>query len=144
MSEQGGALVVLGTLTPQIVFGDPGSVDAILEKIRAEVRGTKRDISTKTGRDQVRSTAYKIARSKTLLDNMGKDLVADLKAKTGAIDAERRRIRDELDALQEEFRKPLTDLKRPKRRELLGTSQPFKSWRGWLMASLMRQRPSPS
>lgn len=118
MSETGTALAVIGALTPKVIFGSEGGVDAILEKIRAEVRGTKADISTKAGRDQIRSVAYKIARSKTLLDNMGKDLVADLKAQTGAVDAERRRIRDELDALQEEFRKPLSDFEDTEKRRI--------------------------
>lgn len=103
------ALVVLGTLTPAIVYGTDGGVDAVLDKIRAEVSTTKRDVSTPAGRKQIASIAYRIARSKTLLDDMGKDLVSGLKAQTGKIDKERKRIRDELDALGEEFRKPLTD-----------------------------------
>lgn len=101
-------LVIVETLNAAVVFA-PGGVDAILEKIRAEVASIKTDISTATGRDQIRSLAFKIARSKTALDEMGKDLVANLKKQTGSIDAERRRIRDELDALRDRVRQPLTD-----------------------------------
>ena len=101
-------LAVIETITAEIVFV-PGGVDTILQKIEAEVRGTKTDISTVGGRAAVASLAYKVARSKTALDDMGKTLVAELKAKTGAIDAERRTIRDRLDALKDEVRKPLTD-----------------------------------
>jgi hypothetical protein len=42
--------------------------------------------------------AYKVARSKTALDDGGKKLVADLKQIPKKIDAERKRVRDPLDA----------------------------------------------
>lgn len=101
-------LAVIEAISAQVVFV-PGGVDAILEKITAEVRSIKTDISTAQGRAAVASLAYKVARSKTALDEMGKDLVSELKAKTGAIDAERRTIREKLDDLKDEVRKPLTD-----------------------------------
>lgn len=101
-------LAIVKTLTPQVVFA-PGGVEAILGKVEAEVRAIKTDISTDTGRKAVASLAYKVARSKTALDEMGKTLVSELKAKTNAIDAERRTIRDRLDTLKDEVRKPLTD-----------------------------------
>lgn len=96
------------SLKAVVVFA-PGGVDDILNKLKSEVRAIKTDISTPTGRAQIKSLAYKVARSKTALDDLGKDLTADLKAQTNAIDAERRKLRDELDALKEEVRKPLTD-----------------------------------
>jgi len=102
------ALVTIETLTPAVVFA-PGGVDAIISKLEADVRAVGTDISTEAGRKAVASLAYKVARSKTALDDMGKQLVADLKAQTGKIDAERRVIRDRLDALRDEVRKPLDD-----------------------------------
>ena len=101
-------LAVIETINAQVVFV-PGGVDAILDKIKKEVHSVKTDISTASGRMAVASLAYKVARSKTALDEIGKELVSELKAKTGAIDAERRRIRQELDELKDEVRKPLTD-----------------------------------
>lgn len=95
-------------LTPAVVFA-PGGVEALISKLEAEVRAIDTDISTPTGRSAIKSLANKVARSKTALDDMGKDLVSDLKKQTGAIDAERRTIRDRLDALKDEVRKPLTD-----------------------------------
>lgn len=106
--KQSTDLAVIETMSASVVFV-PGGVDAILQKIEAEVRSIKTDISTPAGRQAVGSLAYKVARSKTALDDMGKELVSELKAKTGAIDAERRTIRDRLDALKDEVRKPLTD-----------------------------------
>jgi colicin import membrane protein len=94
-------------LTPAIVFA-PGGVEKIIADLEATVRATPRDMTTDAGRKAISSLAYKVARSKTALDDMGKDLVADIKKQSGAIDAERRVIRDRLDALRDEVRGELT------------------------------------
>ena len=101
-------LVLNKVLTPAIVFA-PGGVDAILKKIENEVAAFEPDVSTSVGRKAIASIAHKVARSKTALDEMGKDLVSEWKKKAGAVDAERRIIRDRLDALKDQVRKPLTD-----------------------------------
>jgi septal ring factor EnvC (AmiA/AmiB activator) len=97
----------VAALTPETVFA-PGGVETILTRIEAEVRAEAYDIATPEGRERIKSVAYKVARSKTALDDMGKELVAEIKKKSGAIDAERRIIRDRLDALKEEVRGPLS------------------------------------
>lgn len=101
-------LAVVQTLKAEVVFA-PGGVEALIERVAAECRAFKADISTKTGRDAIASFAYKVARSKTAIDKLGKDLAADLKKQTAAIDAERRRAWDAIESLQVEVRKPLTD-----------------------------------
>lgn len=101
-------LITVEALKAEVVFA-PGGVEKIIAEITAKVRAIKTDISTKAGRAELSSLAYKIARSKTALDEMGKDLVADWKKRTGVVDAERRSVRDRLDALRDEVRKPLTD-----------------------------------
>ncbi|WP_020472384.1 coiled-coil domain-containing protein [Zavarzinella formosa] len=101
-------LVVLEQLKPLEIF-TPEGVDDILAKLTKEARSHVLDISTEAGRDHIRSLAYKIARSKTHLDDMGKDLVADAKDKIKLVDAERKRIRDSLDSLKDEIRAPLTE-----------------------------------
>lgn len=50
-----------------------------------------------------------MARSKTYIDNAGKDLVAELKALPKQIDESRRVVRERLDALKDEVRRPLTE-----------------------------------
>ncbi|MEG2039841.1 MAG: hypothetical protein RR068_01860, partial [Hafnia sp.] len=65
--------------------------------------------STKKGRDAIASMAHKVARSKTYIDNAGKDLVAELKALPKQIDESRRIVRERLDALKDEVRRPLTE-----------------------------------
>jgi colicin import membrane protein len=113
------ALVTIETLTPAIVFA-PGGVEGIISKLEADVRAFTTDISTEAGRKAVASLAYKVARSKTALDDMGKELVSDLKAQSGKIDAERRIIRDRLDALRDEVRKPLDDFENAEKERVAG------------------------
>jgi septal ring factor EnvC (AmiA/AmiB activator) len=101
-------LVVLEKLTPAVIFA-PGGVDDVIAKIASEVRSQHIDISTKAGREACASLAYKVARSKSALDKMGKDLGdANYKA-WKAITAERAKIEEKLDELRDEVRKPLTD-----------------------------------
>jgi hypothetical protein len=102
-------MVVIEDLKPQDVFTGSGA-DAIIDRIEKEARAALIDISTDEGRKECASVAYRIARSKTFLDDMGKTLVAEWKTKSAKVDAERRKIRDRLDALKDEIRKPLTDL----------------------------------
>lgn len=91
------------------VYSVPAGLDPYLAQIRAEIDGFTPDVSTKKGRDAIASIAHKVARSKTALDNIGKDLVAELKDIPKKIDAERKRMRDLLDSWQAEVRKPLTE-----------------------------------
>jgi colicin import membrane protein len=94
-------------LSAESIFGT-GQAATIVAAIESQVRAEVFDITTEDGRERVKSTAYKIARSKTTLDEIGKEHVADIKAKSAAIDKERKTIRDRLDALKEEVRGPLT------------------------------------
>jgi colicin import membrane protein len=116
------ALVTIETLTPETVFV-PGGVEAIISKLEADVRSVKTDMSTPAGRKEIASLAHKVARSKTALDDMGKDLVSGLKSQAGKIDAERRVIRDRLDALKDEVRKPLTDWENADKDRIAGHEQ---------------------
>jgi hypothetical protein len=50
-----------------------------------------------------------VARSKTYLDGLGKQLVAEIKQQAAAVDAERKYIRDTLDELRDSIRKPLDE-----------------------------------
>jgi hypothetical protein len=112
-------LIVLGKLTPATIFA-PGGVNDILEKIASEARKTPVDISTKSGRESCAALAYKVARSKTALDKMGKELGETHYKSWKAITAERSRIETELDALRDEVRKPLTDWENAEKARLAG------------------------
>lgn len=103
------ALVVIEPTTALAVFTEPAKVDPILAQIKKIVTEFTPDITTAKGRAEIASLAYKVARSKTYLDGIGKDLVDQYKEIPKKIDANRKRIRDELDALKDEVRKPLTE-----------------------------------
>lgn len=103
------ALVVLEPTTALSVFTEPNKVDPILAQIKKIVAEFTPDTATAKGRAEIASIAHKVARSKTYLDGIGKDLVDQYKEIPKKIDANRKRIRDELDALKDEVRKPLTD-----------------------------------
>lgn len=90
------------------VYSKPKGLDPWLDKIRAEVTGHVPDLKTKKGRDAIASRAHKVGKAKVALDDIGKELVAKLKDVPKKIDAERKRMRDLLDALKEEVRAPLT------------------------------------
>lgn len=91
------------------VFTAPKGLDPYLQRVRQEIDAFTPDVSTKKGRDAVASIAYKVAKSKTALDKMGKELVAELKEKPRLVDAERKRMRDMLDEWKDEVRRPLTE-----------------------------------
>lgn len=91
------------------VYSAANGLDPFLAKIREEIDGFTPDVTNRKGREAIASIAYKVARSKTALDNVGKELVAELKEVPKKIDAERKRMRDLLDGWQEEVRRPLTE-----------------------------------
>ena len=101
-------VATLELLNPADLF-KAGGTDAVYEAIKKEVSGIVPDIATEAGRKEVASLAYKVAQSKNFLDKIGKTFNADLKAKTKAVDEERRSIWDKLEALQKEIRAPLTE-----------------------------------
>ncbi len=91
------------------VYSKPSGLEPWLDKIRAEVSGHVPDMTTKKGREATASLAFKVRKSKAALDALGKQLVDELKDVPKRIDAERKRMRDTLDALAEEVRAPLTE-----------------------------------
>ncbi|EMW2231259.1 hypothetical protein AAEQ25_000406 [Enterobacter hormaechei] len=102
-------LVVIEKQNAMAVFTTKEQLDPIIEAIEKEARSLVPDVSTRKGRDAIASMAHKVARSKTYIDNAGKDLVAELKALPKQIDESRRIMRERLDALKDEVRKPLTE-----------------------------------
>lgn len=102
-------LVVIEKASALAVFTSQEQLDPLIEAIEKEARSLVPDLSTKKGRDAIASMAHKVARSKTYIDNAGKDLVAELKALPKQIDESRRLVRERLDALKDEVRRPLTE-----------------------------------
>lgn len=101
-------LAIIEKLTPMEAYA-PNSIDKILSSITEEVKAQELTVSTEAGRKEIASLAYKIARSKTFLDDLGKKLGEEAQATLNKINAERKKSRDYLDALKEQIRKPLTE-----------------------------------
>jgi len=95
---------------PAVLFNNPDVLNNILDKVEiiAISEASKLDATTKKNRKALASVANKVARTKTFLDGLRKDLVSDLKKQAGEIDAQRRQLRNRLDALKAKVRKPLT------------------------------------
>lgn len=106
MSNQ--ELIPIENVNPASLFNGEG-LDDLLQKIREHATSVERSADTDAGRKEIASLAYKVARSKTTIDNAGKQLVGEWKEKCKAIDAQRKHARDYLDSLKDEIRKPLND-----------------------------------
>lgn len=95
------------------VFAEQGGIDPYIKKIRQEALSLVPDISTKKGRTEIASMAARVARSKTYLEDAGKQLCDQERAKIdltlSAVMASRKIIKQQLDDLRDEVRKPLTD-----------------------------------
>lgn len=102
-------LVVIEKKNAMAVFTNNDQLDPLIEAIEKEARSLVPDVTTKKGRDAIASMAHKVAHSKTYIDNAGKALVAELKALPKQIDESRRVVRERLDALKDEVRRPLTE-----------------------------------
>ena len=102
-------LAIIAAPDVQATFATPGAIQPLLDKIAALARSFVADVSTSAGRKSVASLAAKVSKSKTAIDDMGKELVDGLKELPKKVDASRKQARDFLDALRDEVRKPLTD-----------------------------------
>ena len=102
-------IITLENVNAVELFNSDKEVTDIIERVQNSARSIVVDISTSKGRKETASIAAKIARSKTYLDGLGKDLVSDIKAQAKQIDVRRKLIRDSFDDLKEEVRKPLTE-----------------------------------
>lgn len=102
-------LVVIEPTTTLEAFSSDDGLRVVIESARAEVEGFKHDMTAQPGRDRTKSLARRVASLKVTLDGMGKDLVAGWKSNSKAVDANRKKMRDALDELKIEARKPLTE-----------------------------------
>lgn len=105
-------LVVIEPATALDLFTAPDKVQVLLSGIRekalAEQALLDTDLSKAKNRDAIKSLAYKVTQSKTYIDKAGKAVVDELKELPKKVDTSRKQCRDELDALSEEIRKPVT------------------------------------
>lgn len=107
--DTGTALVIPEGRSLAAMFSEPSQVDELIGRLEAEALSHAPDLTTAKGRKAIASLAYRVAQSKTALDKAGKSLTDEARAQIAVVDAERRKIRDRLDALKEKVRKPLDE-----------------------------------
>ncbi|KII11332.1 phage-like protein [Phaeobacter sp. S60] len=100
---------------------EPTSLAAILKKqdglgdmlskleaaARKEAEG--KDVSTRKGRDALKSIAHKVSQSKVELDKQGLALTEEARKEIEAVNAGRKLAKDRLEALRDEIKKPALD-----------------------------------
>lgn len=109
-AETGTALVSLSLNLPEPAFVAEQVSKAyggIFNKIEEEIANFVPDVTTEKGRKEIASFSYKIARTKNALDEAAKNVTADQKAIIDAVNAERSKRWDEIEALQKKARAPL-------------------------------------
>jgi len=94
----------------QAFFLDPEKLDALYGHVEKMARALVADPLTKEGASQIKSCARQIASVKKRIDDIGKDVVADLKDLPRKIDANRKTLRERLEALQDDIRRPVTEI----------------------------------
>ena len=101
-------LVVIEPTTAVALFTEGQGVAELLADIRQKATSLVPDITTAKGRKEIASVAHAVARTKTYLDGLGKELTDQYKEIPKRIDANRKTLRDTLDTLKDEVRAPLT------------------------------------
>jgi hypothetical protein len=102
-------IISLPSVPSVATFTDDKEFDKLYEAILNKVAEHKPDVSTKKGRDEIASLAYKVAKTKVALDKQGLALTGEWRENTKKVNATRTKIEDRLVALQAKVRQPLTD-----------------------------------
>lgn len=100
---------IIERATALSVLTDSEKFDAFYEKVRAETDAFVPDVTSDKGRKAIAAMAFKVTKTKTAIDAAGKQLTEEWRTQTAKVDASRKAIRDKLDALRDEVRKPLTE-----------------------------------
>lgn len=104
------SVIVVDQERLQAFFSDGKNLDEVYGHIEKMAKGLVADVDTKEGVSQIKSCARQIAGAKTKIDNLGKQVVAELKELPKIIDANRRTFREKMEALQDEIRRPVTEI----------------------------------
>jgi colicin import membrane protein len=100
-------LVEIKEQTVLAAFSEQDGLRAVINQAREVVSSFEHDLSTDAGRKRTASLAAKVAKLKTRMDAMGKSLTEDWAKRKKAVDENRKAMRDELDELKAEARRPL-------------------------------------
>lgn len=93
-------------ITASIVSFAQNEVDSIIASIRASALSIAADPSTKKGRDELKSTAYKVAQSKSHLVKLANASIEEARATVNTVTSIRTSMEKQLDALRDEVKRP--------------------------------------
>lgn len=96
MHQTENQLIVIESKDAYQVFTTEGALDPIIARVKQEIDKFEPEVSTERGRKEIASMAYKVARSKTYLDNVGKQIADEVKKTPKVVDANRRHARETL------------------------------------------------
>jgi colicin import membrane protein len=109
-AESTGAMVELADgANPLDLFLRPEIMPAIIKEVENRAKDFVADLTTDKGRKAIASQAYKVAQTKTFLDDIGLREVTKLKDMPKQVDSARKAMREALDKIKDDVRKPLTD-----------------------------------
>lgn len=91
-------------------------INRLIADIRQKATSVVGDVNTVKGRGVYISMASTVRRTKTVIDDAGKALVAEMKKRPALVDASRKKVRDALDELAVEIRRPATEWEEAKAR----------------------------
>lgn len=92
-----------------VVLFDQQKFDAFFAKLKADVEATPIDLATKKGRDAIASAAAKVRSEKASIDKDRLRLTAEWRNMTAQVNGAWNGIKEQMDALAIEARKPLTE-----------------------------------
>ena len=100
--------------TPAAIIYAPGALTSMVDRIKSEVRAQLATLDVSIPKDKARiiSLSARVASAKVKLDKLGDSLIEEHRAVVTAVNADRKSMRDDLDAFKVEVRKPVTDLER--------------------------------
>ena len=102
-------LIPKDVLGPQSLFTTEGAMDSLVEAIRKQAHDDNTfDMTTKEGRDGIKSLAYRVARSKTFIVEMSKEYIKPMDDKIKTARAATKSMESKLDELRDEIRDPVT------------------------------------
>ena len=94
---------------PVAVLTNEQAYSEFYEKVKAQCDAFVPDLSTVSSRKAIASIAFRVIRSKKAIDDAGKELNREARERIAAVDAQRRKVRQELDELAAQVRQPLTE-----------------------------------
>lgn len=111
-ATEGTEIALLSQPITAVTLFKRGGVADVLAQMEADVRRQRFDASKPADRAAAKSYIYKLRRSKTAMDGLGKDLNASKRAEIDGVDADRRIIREKIDAWISEIEAPIVEAER--------------------------------